>query len=173
LAKFCFILSYARLTEHLAGETGALAGDDMLQGALCDHRLDAVLDDPREAVAGLRLVTPGRGVEQRRVLHLPLDVEVDDEATAIIGEEVLPGVGLGEEAVIELGHLVPGPFVMQSRAVVGADDGAELLADRVLRLAHGEHRQADEDQQRDKDPIEGHVAGTHQRSPRPRASTVT
>src|SRR5579863_2133440 len=163
----------ARLTEHLPGDRRALARDDLLQGALRDDRLDAVLDDLREPLAGDLFAPAGRDVEERRILHLPLDIEVDDQAAAIVGEEGLARIGLRENAVVEFGHRVPGPLEVQPRRVVRADDGAELLNDGVLRGAHRKHRQPGENQQHGGGGVEREVARIHHRSPRPRASTVT
>ena len=60
----------------------------------------------------------------RRVVHLPLDVEVDDDGAVVIREERLALVGLAEDAPLELDHLVPRKLVMQARRVGATLDGA-------------------------------------------------
>src|SRR5579862_8712697 len=86
----------ARLAGHLGGDGGTLGGDDLLQGALRDHALDAVLDDLGQPLAGDLLAAAGGAVVGARILDTPLDVEIDDQVAPVVGEEGLAGVRLGE-----------------------------------------------------------------------------
>src|SRR5882757_4711279 len=104
----------ARLPEHFSGHGGALRGDDLLERALRDDRLDAVLDDLGEALAG-EILAPARRLKVvGRVFDAPLDVEVDDEAAVVVGEERLARVRLRQDTAVELHDLVPGPLAMQA-----------------------------------------------------------
>ncbi len=62
---------------------------------------------------------------------------------------------------------------MQTRRVVAADDGREFGTDRQLRLGHGEHGHERRKQRETQGDDDDERARGHQRSPRPRASTVT
>src|SRR5215831_1101865 len=104
----------ARLAEHLARDRGALGRDDLLERVLSDYGLDAVLDDLRQALRGDAFAAGCGVVKGRRILDAPLHVEVDDEAAAVIGEEGLAGIGLGEDAAIELRDPVPRPLEVES-----------------------------------------------------------
>src|ERR1700704_22180 len=163
----------ARLTKHLTGDRGTLGGYDLLQRPLRHHALDPVLDDLRQTLAG-QLNESARGREvQRRVLDAPLHVEVHDQAAAVVGEESLAGVGLRENAAVEFGHHVPRPLHMQPGRVIDAHDLAEFGANGELRFAHREQRQRHDHQQHTGADEQREQPRAHQRSPRPRASTVT
>ena len=122
------------LAKHVAGHGGALGGDDLLERALRHDALDAVFDDLRETLRGDVLDAAGRLEEARGVIDAPFDVEIDDQAAIVVGEERLALIGLRENAALEFHHLVPRPLPVQAGVVVDADDGAELRADRHLRL---------------------------------------
>src|SRR5882672_8979885 len=163
----------ARLTKHLTGDRSTLGGYDLLQRALRHHALDPVLDDLRQTLAR-QINESARGREvQRRILDAPLHVEVHDQAAAVVGEEGLAGVGLREKAAVELGHHVPRPLHMQPGRVIDAHDLAEFGANGELRFAHREQRQRHDHQQHTGADEQREQPRAHQRSPRPRASTVT
>jgi len=155
----------ARRAEHLVGDRGALGRDDLLQRALRDHALDAVLDDLRQALPSECFAAGCGVVVGRRVLDAPLHVEVDDEAAAIVGEEGLTRVGHGQDAAIELGDPVPGPLEVQARLVAGVDDGAETGTDRELGLVHREERERHEEQQPRDHEEPGEEARAHLNAP--------
>src|SRR6202140_2123265 len=163
----------ARLTKHLTGDRGTLGGYDLLQRTLRHHALDPVLDDLRQTFAG-QINESTRGHEvQRRILDAPLHVEVHDQAAAVVRQEGLAGVGLREKAAIEFGHHVPRPLQMQSGRVMYAHDLAEFSANGELRFVYREQRQRREHQQHTGADEQREQPRAHQRSPRPRASTVT
>src|SRR6185312_10144040 len=108
----------ACLAEHVTGDGRTLGGDDLLESALGDDALDAILHDLGKALAGQILASAGRLEIARRVLDTPLHVEIDDQAAVVVGKESLAGVGQGQDAAVELHHLVPGPLRVQSRRVV-------------------------------------------------------
>src|SRR5579862_3717913 len=163
----------ARLSKHLPGDGGPLRGDDLLQRALRHDALDAVLDDLGESLAGEGLAAGRRGVIDRRVLDAPLDVEIDDQPATVVGEKSLAGVGLREDAPVELRDHVPRPLEVQPRGVARVDDGAKARADGVLGLTHRKERERGEDQQNSGRDEHREQPRAHQRSPRPRASIVT
>src|SRR6266513_412115 len=163
----------ARLTKHLTGDRGTLGGYDLLQRALRHHALDPVLDDLRQALAGQFNQSAGGGEVQRRVPHAPLHVEVHDQAAAVVRQERLAGVGLRQNAAVEFGHHVPRPLRMQPGRVIDAHDLAELGANGELGFGYREQRQRGEHHQHTGADQRREQPRVHQRSPRPRASTVT
>ena len=77
------------LAEHIAGDGGALGGDDLLERALRDDALDAVLDDLGQPLGRDVLHAAGRLEEARGVINAPFDVEIDDQAAIVVGEKGL------------------------------------------------------------------------------------
>src|SRR3569833_15389 len=163
----------ARIAKHLTRHRGALRRHDLLETALCDDALDAVLHDLGQPSAGDILAAAGGLKVLTGVLHPPFDIKIDDEAAVVIGQEGLTGIRLRDEAAIELDDLVPRPFAMQARDVVDPHDRSKLRPDRQLRLTHREQRGGGNEQQHAKSNDHRESARRHQRSPRPRASTVT
>src|SRR6187399_1512862 len=121
-----------RPAEHVAGEYRALGDDDFLQRAARDHALDAVLDVLAQQLGGEVRIAVGGAVVLRGVADPPLDVEVDDQRLVLAGEEGLAFIALGHDAPLEAPDIVDPqrPLQVQPRLVVGADDLAELHADR-------------------------------------------
>src|SRR5690606_19708408 len=91
----------------------------------------------------------------------------------LAGEEGLALVGLGDDAPLEAPDLVDQrPLHVQARAVVLADDAAELRADGQLVLADLEQASPGQRRQHQREDDEG-LCARHQRTPRVRPSTVT
>ena len=83
----------ARLADHVFGHRRAIRRYDLLEGPLRHDALDTVLDDLGDALAGEVFPTARRLEVAGCVVDLPLDVEVNDQATVVIGEERFPRVG--------------------------------------------------------------------------------
>ena len=75
--------------HHGVGEFRALGGDHLLQGALRDHALDAVLDGLAQARVGDLLAAAGDLVVAAQILDAPLDVEIDVELFLLARQEML------------------------------------------------------------------------------------
>jgi hypothetical protein len=131
----------ARELQDVANELGTLGGHDLLDRALGDDALQAVLDDLGQAPGGRFLVAGGREVELADVGHAPLHEEVDVQDLALAREEGLGRVVPRQHAAVELLHrLDPRDLEVQARLEVRRDDLAQPELDGELGLPDGEHR---------------------------------
>ena len=116
-----------------------------MQRALSNRVLDAIFDNIRETLTRCALIVAESLRVTCRILDAPLDVVIDDQSAVFAGKKGLPLETLRDDAPLELADGVDRPLEVQTRTVAGANDLAELTANRQLVLRNRERTQADDE----------------------------
>ena len=154
--------------------SGALGGDDLLDRALGDHALEAVLHDFRKAARRRFLVPVRREVIALDVGDAPLHEEVNVQDLALARQELLRGIVPREQAAVELLHRLERRHdEMQARLEVGGDDPLEAELDCEVRLLDLEHRRARNPEENEGRDHALQEVTAHQRSFRARGSSAS
>src|SRR5882724_2406106 len=153
----------------------ALAGDDVVNGALAELVLKRRLDGLLELGSGRGFVPGGPLVVGSQVLDPPFDERVDQHVLLFRRDEAvrLGRVERQYPLVEVLDVLNERPLEMQPRVVDEVLEFAELKDDGALPLIHGERGQARQNEHNNGEDDGGQVAIAHGRSPRSRPRSAS